>query len=117
MTDLPETLLVTDDAGVPTSFVDVDTIQDQATRFAFDLAEVCDDPEALDAVTHRHLSEAGTGAFGYVAAAALRIVVHNVLDPTLQVTDALHDHGHGPLQHNLRAGLADAAANARRGLS
>lgn len=116
-TDLPDNLLVVDDDGMPKAFVSVDTIQNQATRFAFDLAEVCHDPAALDAVNARHLAEAGVDAFGYVAAAALRIVVHHVLEPTLQVTDALHDHGRGPLHHNLRAGLADAAANARGALA
>ncbi|QAY62902.1 hypothetical protein ET495_06190 [Xylanimonas allomyrinae] len=115
--NLPGRLLVTDTAGLPIAFVDVDTVQSQAIRLAYDMAEACHDPDALDTVAARHLTEAGTDAFGYVAAAALRMLARHVLDPVLDVTDALHDHGRGPLQHDLRAGLADAARNARQELS
>lgn len=102
--------LVTDSDGAPTGFVDVDQIQAQATRLAYDMAVACSDPTHLEQVTTAHLAEAGAEAFGYVAAAALRILAEHVLDPVLQVTGELHRAGY--LSQDLRAGLVDAAANA-----
>ncbi len=107
------TYLVTDDDGAPSAFVDMDQIQSQAVRFAFDMAAACGDRAELERVSQAHVAEAGS-AFGYVAAAALRNLAENVLDPVLDVTDKLHQTGH--LNHDLRAGLADAAANARKEL-
>ncbi|QOR69135.1 hypothetical protein IM660_10350 [Ruania alkalisoli] len=106
--------LVTDEDGTPAAFVDMDQIQSQAVRFAYDMAAACGDRAELERVSEQHLAEAGTGAFGYVAAAALRNMTEQVLDPVLDVTDRLHETGH--LAHDLRAGLAEAAANARKEL-
>lgn len=114
MTTNPTTYLVSDEDGEPLGVFDIDQVQAQATRLAFDMAEACGDRAKLEAVTARHLTEAGTSGFGYVAAAALSILARQVLDPVLQVTDALHAGGH--LGHDMRAGLADAARNARESL-
>lgn len=109
------TYLVTDDNGTPTGFLDHDQITSHATRLAHDVAETSHDPALLNDIMAAHLTEAGASAFGYVASAALRILVEHILNPVLDVTDALHQHGH--LAHDLRAGLADAARNARETLA
>lgn len=102
--------LVTDGDGAPKAFVNVDQIHEQGTRLAYDMAVACGDPDRLTEITTAHLTEAGHEAFGYVAASALRTLAEHVLDPVLEVTDELHRAGY--LSHNLRSGLADAAANA-----
>lgn len=102
--------IVTDEQGAPAAFVNVDQIQAQATRLAYDMAVACGDPGRLTEITTAHLTEAGHEAFGYVAAAALRTLAEHVLDPVLEVTDELHRAGY--LSHDLRSGLEDAAANA-----
>ena len=114
MTTTP-TYLLTDDNGLPLGFIDPDQITSQATRLAYDVAEHAGDPELIADVLEAHLTEAGTEAFGYVCTSALRILAEHVLDPALQVTDRLHATGH--LGHDLRAGLADAARNARESLT
>lgn len=115
MTTTNTTFVVTDDAGTPSAVVNNDELQTQATLLAYDVAEHAGDPEAITTVMASHLVAAGPGGFGYVAAAALRILAEHVLNPVLEVTDQLHRHGH--LQHDLRAGLGDAARNARESLT
>ena len=115
MTTNPTTVLLTDDDGMPLGFIDPDQITAQATRLAYDVAEHAGDHELIADVLEAHLNEAGTEVFGYVSTAALRILAEHVLDPVLQVTDRLHSTGH--LGHDLRAGLADAARNARESLT
>ncbi|MFJ1510910.1 hypothetical protein [Cellulosimicrobium funkei] len=114
MTTKPNNYVLTDENGIPTGVLDVDRIQAQATRLAYDMAVYSDDPTMLEQVSTQHLAEAGTEAFGYVAASALRILAEHILEPVLMVTDRLHKVG--ALHHDLRAGLEDAADNARETL-
>ena len=106
--------LVLDGNGIPLAFVDVDQIQAAATTLGFDLAAAAHDPEQVEQVLAAVLTKHGDNAFGYITASALRHVVANILNPVLEVTDELHKYGH--LAHDLRAGLADAARNARETL-
>lgn len=115
MTTINTTFVITDDNGLPSAVANRDEIQAQATLLAYDLAQYADDPDAITNAMEAHLATAGTGGFGYVAAAALRILTEHVLNPVLDVTDELHRYGH--LQHDLRAGLGDAARNAREALT
>lgn len=115
MTTTNTTFIVTDGDGTPSAVVNNDEIQTQATLLAYDVGEHAGDPEAVATVMSSHLAAVGPGGFGYVAAAALRILAEHVLNPVLEVTDELHHHGH--LQHDLRAGLGDAARNARETLT
>ena len=112
---MTNTFLVTDDDGTPSALVDVDTIHAAGTRLALDLAAAANNPDELDRITTGYLARHGVDAFGYVVAAALRSLVRDVLDPVLTVTDALHTQG--LLTHDLRAGLADAARNAKETLT
>lgn len=79
--------LVTDDAGRPIAFFDKDQVDTDGVKFAFALAAACADEDAVDAVVAETLTRVGVDAFGYVAAAALSIVVKEILAPTLVVTD------------------------------
>lgn len=106
--------LIVDDNGMPIGSANIDQIQAQATRLAFEMAEHCGDPDELTQVTIRHMQEVGATGFGYVTAAALRIMTEHILDPLLDLTDALHQSGRFP--YDARAGLADAAGNAREAL-
>ncbi|YCN53425.1 hypothetical protein AB9M10_15630 [Rhodococcus erythropolis] len=65
---------------------------------------------ALDQISARYLEEVGVELFGYVTAAALRLMTTCVLEPTLQVVDE------GLPTIHLRAKLADAAHNANTSL-
>ena len=56
---------------------------------AYRMAAYCDDPAELDRVATDAATALGPDGFGYVAAAALRILAEHILEPTLQVTDAL----------------------------
>ncbi|RZU31164.1 hypothetical protein [Blastococcus saxobsidens] len=102
--------LVGDD-GEPLGVVDIDVIQARATVLGFELATFHDDPPEIDRVMAEALTELGPEAFGYVAAAALRHVVENVVNPLMDVADAA---GVGDSVH---AGLVAAARHAREVLS
>lgn len=103
--------IVTDDNGLPIGAVDLDELQALALRFGYDLADNSGDESALERISAEYLKEAGTEGFGYLTAAALRMVVANILEPVLQVLDALHENGH--LAHDIRAGITEASLNAR----
>lgn len=102
-------VLLTDVNGMPSASVDLDRLDADATLLAYRLAVACDSSEAITDVLTHALDEHGP-IFGQVAAAALRNVVEGVLAPVLEVTDRLADAGY--LRADLRAGLADALANA-----
>jgi hypothetical protein len=91
------THLVVDDHGLPVGIFNADQISDEGTRFAFALAAVCDDPDAIQRVQAETLARVGTPSFGYVAACALSVVVEHILSPSFAVAEA-----HGT---DLRAGM------------
>lgn len=101
-------MLVSDD-DEPIAVVDLDAIQARGTRLGYDLSVASDDATALDELCAAAVAEVGPQGFGYVAAAALRHVVENILQPLIEVAEA---HG-----HPIRAGLTDAAEQAQRDLS
>lgn len=103
--------LLVDGDGMPNAVVNMDEIHAAGTRLAFDLAEVADDPPEFERIAEEALERHGDQAFGWIVAAALKVVVLKVLNPVLDVTDRLHENG--ALRHDLRAGLVDAARNAR----
>lgn len=80
---------IIDDNGMPTGSVDMDAITDAGTKFAFALAAAADDHEKVLEISANTLAEHGPKAFGYVAACALQIVVEEVLNPVLEVAEAL----------------------------
>lgn len=82
-----EVYLVVDDDGSPIAMFDKGQIDSDGVKFAFALAAVCADEDAVDEVVAETLTRVGVDGFGYVAAAALSILVKEVLAPTLVVTD------------------------------
>ncbi|HEV2784683.1 MAG TPA: hypothetical protein VGX25_35310 [Actinophytocola sp.] len=77
--------LVTDEHGEPLGTFDPDLITTEGTRFAFDLAAVCDDPAAMQHVQRETLARVGSATFGYVAASALGVMAEHILAPTFEV--------------------------------
>ena len=98
--------MLCDDDGTPAGMVDVDAIESAATVLAYRMADACDDHARLDAITTQAITEQGSGGFGYVAAAALRITIECLLAPTLRVTDTAGI--------DLRTALHDGLRNAER---
>ncbi len=86
---LPEHVMIVDDDGTPRAMIDLDKIQADSIALAFDMARVCGDPDALDAVSGKWLDTVDPETFGYLCTGALRVLAHNILDPTLQVLDAV----------------------------
>jgi len=80
------------DDGQPLGVVDVSQLQDQGARLAFRMAASCGDPGRLDAIAAETLAAVGVGAFGFVAAAALRCLAEQVLDPALEAGEAAGVH-------------------------
>ncbi|MHD0282090.1 hypothetical protein [Rhodococcus aetherivorans] len=106
----PEHITIVDSNGVPSSVVNVDIIQNAATRLMYDMAAHSGDEPALEAISARYLAEVGVDVFGYVTAAALKLMTSYVLEPVLQVVDEALP------TIPLRTQLADAAHNARETL-
>lgn len=102
MNDNNSTHLVVDDNGLPVGIFDADQITDEGTRFAFALAAVCDDPDALQRVQAETLARVGTASFGYVAASALGVMTEHILSPSFEVAEA-----HGT---DLRSGMRAIAS-------
>lgn len=105
-TPLPDNVMIVDDNGAPLAMLDLDQMQGHSIALAYDMAQHCGDPDALDEVSAKWIDKVGVDAFGYVAAGALRLMAHNILEPTLQAVDRL-----APTL-NYRGILADAARNA-----
>lgn len=105
------TFLLTDDGGRPLGMVDPEQILAEATLLAYQLASFSDDPEELDRIAAETLTRVGSESYGYLAAAALRMLTQHILEPVLEVTDRLREVG--VLHHDLRDGLFQAYENAR----
>lgn len=91
------TFVVTEDDGTPIGMVDMDQVHTEGTRFAFALAACCDSPAQMDRLQAETLTRIGAKAFGYTAAAALRVLAEHVLSPALNVATAAG--------HDLRPGI------------
>ena len=93
--------VIVDNDGMPTGSVDMDVITTAGTKLAFDLAANASDPTRVQQISAQVLAEQGTSAFGLICATALRIVVEDILDPVLDVTETLGT--------DLRPGIRDVA--------
>ena len=105
---MTERYIITDDNGMPIGSADIGQVQAEATVLAYRMAAYCDDPTELDRVATDAVATLGPDGFGYVAAAALRILAEHILEPTLQVTDALGVD----LRPGLESGLRNAETTA-----
>ncbi|MFC9769331.1 hypothetical protein [Rhodococcus jostii] len=104
---LPSTVVVVGDDGVPDCVLDVDLIQQTAITLMYDMAANSGDQEELEKISARYLDQVGVEVFGYVTAAALKFMTSNVLEPTLEVLDALAP------TIGIRHKLTESALNAR----
>jgi len=102
--DAPDFIIVADDDGAPKSMVDVDRLQSDATRLMYQLAVTAGDDDATDRVAEKWVAAHDPEYFGYLAAAALSLMVRHILGPTLDVC--------ATAGIDLRAGLMDAAKHA-----
>ncbi|NKS00922.1 hypothetical protein GTA09_15330 [Rhodococcus hoagii] len=107
---MPQHAMILDDNGLPSAVVDFDVITSAATRLMYDMAANSGDETALEQISARYIDEVGVDTFGYVTAAALKLMTTCVLEPTLQVVDEALP------TIPLRAKLADAAHNANNAL-
>lgn len=104
--------IITDENGVPMGAIDLDALQAAATVLGFKLAVNAGDEPATDLVTGEALQTWGADGFGYVAAAALRHVISNIVSPLLDITAEMY--ARGLVDVDVRDGLRDAMRNAEQ---
>lgn len=109
MPEIPfsEAVIVADD-GMPIAHVDFDRLQSDAVRYMYEIACTAGDGVATDAVGAKWAMANSPDYFGYLCAAALSLMVRNILAPTLDVA--------AELGVDLRPGLKSACADALRDL-
>lgn len=83
------TYLVVDGTGAPTAVVDPEVITRAATRYALALAALSDKPEAMRDLSSQVLAKHGPQSFGLVCATALQVVVEDVLEPVIQISETI----------------------------
>lgn len=106
----PAHVMVMGDDGLPEAVVSLDDIQSNAIKLAYGMASACGDSAALDDVSAFWIKEIGPDAFGLVAAGALRTLAQFILEPTLQIVEAIAP------DMDLRAKLTASAENAEASL-
>jgi hypothetical protein len=94
---MTDTYMIVDGNGEPLGMLDLDAIHEEGTKFAFALAAVCNDPDALDRLQYETLRRVGVASFHYIVANALRVMAQHILSPSFDVARA-----HGT---DLRAGM------------
>lgn len=100
--------VIVDDDGMPIAHVDFDRLQSDATMYMYEMAASAGDDDATDVVGAKWAMSNSPDYFGYLSAAALSLLVRNILAPTLDVA--------AELGVNLRPGLRSACADALRDL-
>ena len=100
MTDQNTYLIVGDD-GQPIGVANMDQITDHGTKYAFDLAANCADPQKARQIGADLLLEIGPDAFGYACANAVQVLATEILSPCLDVAAAAGQ--------NLRPGITALA--------
>lgn len=91
---VPDHVLIVGDDGEPMGMVDMARLEQDSGRLCFEYAAAANDPAELDRIAERWASQENEPHYlGYVAAAALSLMVSAVLDPLLVVLDeALPEH-------------------------
>ncbi|MEV0711473.1 hypothetical protein [Nocardia aurea] len=101
----PEDLaLVVNEDGTPRGVVDVAQIQSTATILMYEMASAAGNDDELDRIGIEWTETLDPDEFGYVSAAALSLLVRNVLAPVLQVLAELSPE----LEKDLRAKLVES---------
>lgn len=107
--NLPDTAVIVDETGAPKSVIDIDQLQSDAIRLMYALAATAGDDDETDKVSNEWVSAHDPEYFGYLAAAALSLMVRNVLAPTLDAAAVVG--------LDLRPGLVDSARNSEQSLN
>jgi hypothetical protein len=104
----PAQAFIVDDNGMPIAHVDFDKLQCDATLYMCELAATAGDDDATDRVGAKWAALNSPDYFGYLSAAALSLMVRNILSPTLGVA--------AEIGVDLRPGLKRSCADAFRDL-
>ncbi len=102
--------MIVGEDGAPSSIVDVERLQSDATILTFQYAAAAGDDAELDRVARAWTATTDPDYFGYLCAAALSLMVRNVLDPTLAFVDAIAP------DRDFRGKLREARDNAEKTL-
>lgn len=94
--------MIVGDNGEPIGMADMDMLTTEGTQFAFALAAVCNDEQAVARLQAETLTRVGVESFGYVLANALGVMTTEILAPTFEVTRAMG--------HDLQEGMRRIAA-------
>lgn len=111
MTEIPSEAIIVGDDGMPIAHINFDRLTSDATLLMYEMAASAGDNDATDQVGAKWASTNDPDYFGYLCAAALSLMVRNVLAPTLDVADQLgvdlrtglqraNDHAHRTLEGN-----------------
>lgn len=86
--NLDADFLVMSEQGEPIGVFNPQQIIDEGTKFAFDLAAVCDSPILVKQVQQKTLERVGSEMFGYVCANALDVMTEHILAPSFELAKA-----------------------------
>lgn len=100
----PDTTVIVGADGIPTGTIDLDQMATDATRLMYELVATAGDDADTDRVLADWVACYDPEYFGYLAAAAMSLMVRYVLAPTLDASAAVG--------LDLRPGLKSAAAAA-----
>lgn len=101
--------MLTDEQGDPLGMVSLAAVNTRGEALAHELAAVSNRPRQIEAIVGQLIADVGPREAGYVFAAAVGAVVQDILDPLIEVAEALG--------HPIRARLAEVARAAREGRS
>lgn len=99
---LPAEAIIVDADGLPKAHINFDQLTTDASRLMLELAATAGDDDATDRVGAKWVSSHDPDYYGYMCAAALSLMVRNVLAPCLDAAAAVG--------LDLRAGLRKCAA-------
>lgn len=108
MPDIPSEAIIVDNDGLPIAHVNFDKLQADATLLMYEMAASAGNDDATDQVGAKWAGRNDPDHFGYLCAAALSLMVRNILAPTLDVA--------AELGVDLRPGLRSACTDAFRDL-
>lgn len=108
MIEMPSEAIIIGDDGLPIGHIDIDRLQADATCLMYEMAASAGDDTATDQVGAKWATTNEPDYFGYLSAAALSLMVRNILAPTLDVAKELGV--------DLRPGLKKSCADALRDL-
>lgn len=89
MSDMPTDAIIVGDDGLPIAHIDFDKLQSDATMYMYEIAASAGDDDATDRVGAKWAASNSGDYFGYLSAAALSLMVRNILAPTLDVAAEL----------------------------